>query len=373
MKKILHIANDDKFVPLGKIIFDSVNNVQNDYWILPKEGDIEYCKFPCRNIYNLDFKSDKVIDEINTYDLLCIEFLNPKFYDILNHKNFDRSTLWIGWGGDYYWLINTLSGFDILLPKTKKLIYKFHHKLLPTRIANSLKKFRRQKNYKAIQNIEYFAPPIFLDYKLIQDHYPNFKPKYIQWNYGYINEAVLEHFSSLKTNGNKVMIGNSATPSNNHLDVFYNLKDILSNQKLIIPLNYGDMKYKNYLTRYLSIHFKVENIEILDKLLPSTDFDNKLLECKNLIIGSMRQQALSTIIKALIFGLNVFLYERSINYTFLRQEGFHIQTIESLIKNPNLLNYNSTSLQINENKQRIQELWSLSHNINQIQELMSNI
>ncbi|MGI9527948.1 MAG: TDP-N-acetylfucosamine:lipid II N-acetylfucosaminyltransferase [Weeksellaceae bacterium] len=341
--------------------------------MLPKEGNIEYCKFPCRNIFNLDLNTANVIEQINSYDLLCIEFLNPKFYDIIDHKNLNTPILWIGWGGDYYWLIDSSRDFNLLLPRTKKLITKFPNNFLPNRLAKQLKKIKRQRLYQSIQNIDYFSPPIPVDYEAIKANYPSFKPTYFQWNYGYINDKVLDQFSSMRTRGSKIMIGNSATPSNNHLDVFYNLKSILTDQKLILPLNYGDMGYKTYITQHLSTHFKKENIEILEIFLPSHEFDNKLLDCKNLILGHMRQQALSTIIKALIFGLNVFLFKNSNNYKFLKQAGFHIHTIENLKENPNLLDSNLTPLQIKENKRKIKEIWSLKHNVNQIQELISNL
>ena len=91
--------------------------------------------------------------------------------------------------------------------------------------------------------------------------------------------------------GNNILVGNSAHPENNHLDIAYKLKTInLSNRKIIVPLSYGDNKYKKIILKKYKNIFGNKFKPLLD-FISIKDYLNILKSCNICIMGHLRQQA----------------------------------------------------------------------------------
>lgn len=373
MRRILHISNDDKYISLGKRIFDQVPAVENTYWIIPGTNHtIQNVSFAHENLALKNLNSSYYHDQINSYDLICIHFLNLEVYPVLRSKKITTPILWIGWGGDYYWLIDTCPDFNLLLPHTRKWV---HHIFLGNKLTSfvkKLKKIKRSPKLQAVNQISYFAPIYSAEFQSIKKTYPNFKPQFLEWNYGYIDQDIIAYYTPLRRYGDVVMIGNSATPTNNHLDIFEDLSHVLQEAEIILPLNYGDTSYKKHISKVAKEKFG-DRAMILNDFISTKDFDKELLKCRNLIIGSNRQQAVGTIITALYLGLNVFLYKNSFNYDFFKTMGFYVYSIEDLIAQPQLLQSQLQDEQILENREKINQCWSIEKNVNSITNLLQSI
>lgn len=372
MKKILHICNDDKFIALGKKIFDSVEGAENEFWIRPKQASFEYVDFPAENIYGEDLNQEKYIQQIYQADLLCIHFLHPDLYPLLNSGKIKIPVLWIGWGGDYYWLIDSCKNFDIFLPETAKLLKLPLQNSVIQVVIKKLKKLFRHNKFKTVNKITHFSPTFQEEYDLIKSTYTGFKPEYVEWNYGYITPELIQKYSSYYCTDDKILIGNSATPTNNHADIFLQLESVLKGKKIILPLNYGDKNYK-LKVKTAAIQRFGSNVQILDSFMPVDDYDRILLQCRNVIVGSMRQQAVGTIITSMYMGANIFIFKDSINYKYFKGHGFHIFTVEELASKPELLDHKLSEDQINANREKINYLWSIDKNRKTIENLLSNI
>jgi len=72
----------------------------------------------------------------------------------------------------------------------------------------------------AINRIDYFTPVLKEDYDLVKSSIKDFKPKYIAWNYGAFQDALTRGLIRVDYIGNNILIGNSATDTNNHLEAF---------------------------------------------------------------------------------------------------------------------------------------------------------
>ena len=125
LKKILHICNDDKFITPGKIIFDSVPDTENEFWVHPNNGELQHCKFECENIYQKDLTQKEFTERINQFNLICIHFMSDKAYRLLLSGKVKIPVFWIGWGGDYYWLIESSPDFHLYRPETHKLVTSY--------------------------------------------------------------------------------------------------------------------------------------------------------------------------------------------------------------------------------------------------------
>lgn len=116
-----------------------------------------------------------------------------------------------------------------------------------------------------------------------------------------------------------VQIGNSATPSNNHI---YLLKKLVrfkdENIKIFVPLSYGDREYADKIIRTGKEWFGDQFVGITDFM--ATDEYYKFMNQMDIaLFGIKRQQALGNIMSLLCLGKKVFLREHSIVEHYARE------------------------------------------------------
>src|SRR5690606_6968304 len=115
-----------------------------------------------------------------------------------------------------------------ILEKFKKYIYK---------ILN----FLNYGKISAIKKINFFAPVIKKDYDLLRTALNGPFPQYTSWNYGNLEDHHLRDFYYKKVEGHNILVGNSATFTNNHIDAFkLMINNISTESKVIVPLSYGE-------------------------------------------------------------------------------------------------------------------------------------
>lgn len=359
-------------MPLGKTIFDTTPACENTFWLNQYEGQNSYFSGEFEDISHQNLSSDTYINRINGYDLLCFHFLAHRYYPLLASGKIKIPILWIAWGGDYYWLIDSQKDFDLFLPRTFKYTYQNNVPYSFRFLLKYLKRFRYRNKLKALQQIDYFSPIFKEEFDLIQQNFPSFTAKFFEWNYGYIDDKVIAKFATYYCTDQKVMLGNSATPTNNHLDLFDLLQEVLKNRSVILPLSYGNKDYKEEVKESAKQMLSSE-LQILEDFQSTDDFFKTLMTCGNLILGSMRQQGVGTLISALYLGAKVFVFKNSINYAYFKNQGFNIFSIEELLQSPQLLDYTFSKVQIQLHREKIQSLWSIDSNRNAISQLLKQI
>ena len=105
-----------------------------------------------------------------------------------------------------------------------------------------------QPNKKEIiERIDYFAPVLEYEYELVRKalSFRNF-PEYIYFNYGSLEKHLIKSFNQKNVNGDNILVGNSATDTNNHIEIFDLLNTLVlgDSTKIICPLSYGNETYK---------------------------------------------------------------------------------------------------------------------------------
>jgi hypothetical protein len=121
--------------------------------------------------------------------------------------------------------------------------------------------------------------------------------------------------------GTNILLGNSADPSNNHIEVFNkltNYKD--SDIKVYTPLSYGNKKYAQNIIN--------QGKKLLgDKFVPITDFMPKeeyltlLAKIDIAVFNHNRQQAMGNIITLLGLGKTVYLKQDISSAILLKNHG----------------------------------------------------
>lgn len=192
---------------------------------------------------------------------------------------------WIIWGGDLYSYIN----------KKNKIKCK----------VKDLVKARVIKNLNAISTL------VKEDYDLAIKWYKT-NAKYFYAAY-MDNEKTIQYLKKIRCLNNtkkdyiSILVGNSATETNNHIEVFkllekYKKQDI----KIFCPLSYGNPKYAEQVIEYGKNIFD-------DKFIPLTSFmdSNEYMDLLNSIdigiFNNNRQQALGNIFSLGYLGKKLYI------------------------------------------------------------------
>jgi len=322
--KLLHISTDNRFINCVPSAFETVAKGKNDYWIIhegqPKIATVE----PARVINSNDVNELDLAKEMECYDVVFLHSLIPEFYPFIHNASDHVQFVWLGWGFDYYDLLSE----RLTLPKTSSLTggvwrYGLRH----------LKKKYVTRSYaqkaSLFSKIKYFCPVLPAEYDMVKNNYPNL-PEYFEWNYGaLIPDLIPTECEGGIVDGQNILIGNSATPSNNHLEVLNVVNDLdLGDRKIIMPLNYGEDYYRDKLLPLLN-----DNIVPITDFVKRPDYIEILQSCSVVVMNHRRQQAFGTIVMMLYMGAKLYLRQENPLYHRLTQWGVSVYSIEELDNN----------------------------------------
>ena len=335
MIKFLHIITDDKFSEPTIKRFDEIHQIESRYLLFKKRAALTYLKDNDRVIVLSD--KNNFIKEllVSDYDVLFLHSLSPISYWIFKYIPSDKVVIWWAWGYDIYGGLfgkRLFIPIDILKEKTKIILID---KPIKKKVRDYLGRlwisflFYKYHN-RIIRRIDYFEPVREMDYRLMCKYTSGFRAKEFyhyfnaDTNRPFLNHSLLKHKS--------ILIGNSAAPSENHVDVWDEIKGKLpKGVKVIIPLSYGDKDYAQKVTSRLP--FSDVQIEILNRYLPREEYFGIVNSCAYAFFGSIRQHAMGNIYHALSNDIKVFLYKESVMYGYLKKVGFVIYAIEDLDDN----------------------------------------
>jgi hypothetical protein len=162
----------------------------------------------------------------------------------------------------------------------------------------------------------------FVERKIIRDDCI-----YVPFTY-YPLEFIMKSDMNSIIKGNDILLGNSASATNNHLEAFELLKQMaIGNRKIVVPLSYGNPVYANYIQNEGEAQFG-KNFSALRKFLPLADYNKEVQNCGIVVMNHYRQQAVGNILASLWLGSKVYLNETNTMYHYLRRIGIHIYSIE---------------------------------------------
>jgi hypothetical protein len=175
------------------------------------------------------------------------------------------------------------------------------------------------RKLSVLNMFEIIVPVMPGDYYLLKDRYPIAAKL---WHLNYVNPALVdckEQFVS----GSNILLGNSASYSNNHIEAIDNLANIdLQGRRVIIPLSYGDNNVAEIVKDYAIDKLGSNTCSPLLNFLPFHEYDNILRTCSIVIMNHLRQQAVGNVVQALLSGAHLYLQRKSTVYQFLRQNHF---------------------------------------------------
>lgn len=373
MKKLLHIVPDDKFIDCAIDLFDSANaNVENRYVCLVDSDDYSF-KY-IKNTSKVErVKTDSVESLWNdsNVDLFCFHTLDYSKYQYVLSIPATKKILWLSWGYDLYSQYQAcppILNISCFKPLTQNYLgysvsWKTHIKQwlrfalhFPSRLGELYRTKKAEYQAYCVQKrvlnrVNYISTVLPSEYDMLRKN-TSTKAQYFPFQYA--SKRAKSDLPQMVENADYLLVGNSATPTNNHLDILSILEKRGITNAIKMPMSYGDKYYADYVKGVVA-NSKL-NIDIVTDFMERAEYISFLTHCKALVLGCMRQQALGNITLMLSQGSKVFLYKDSVNYKFLHKEGFVVFTIEDDLTNENI-NAPLTEQEIATNRSKMDALF----------------
>lgn len=328
--KILHLTSDEKFINFSARQFNSCDQAINRFVVVANTST------PLIHIGDLGdfqvvdkryFGSKRMLEDLAWCDCLVVHFLTELGARMIAKAPERIAVVWSGWGADYYHLLDggerSLFGEETRRLRTQRKRWFGLVKRGAKRVI-----FGNRIN-QVISRVNYFSSPIPEDFEILTSALKEkLSAEYVQLNYGSVEETY--GIGQQDLTGNDILVGNSATWTNNHLDVFKQLASLeLGMRRLVVPLNYGDTQYRDMI---VSIGSKIfgEHFLPLVEFMPLEKYNTLIANCSVVVMGHRRQQAGGNICTMLYKGAKVFLDQQNPFYAFFVKHGAHVFSLEDL-------------------------------------------
>jgi dTDP-N-acetylfucosamine:lipid II N-acetylfucosaminyltransferase len=379
VQQIIHFVLDEKFINMAYREFEYAAPENNLFVLLGRKRTLKYINLP--KIYFLSVAKVRNLLKNNQVKAVIFHSLNPAFLSLFKYISADIKIVWIGWGYDYYeQLLSEKYVNGLFLPSTHKLILNHPDKSLYAYIKEFAKVFlgRSSSQYskRKMNRIDYFCPVLDLEYELCIELNPWFKPKYLTWNYGTVEDD-LSIDNELKVGlGSNILVGNSATPENNHLEIFAFIKRNfdLSDKKIIVPLSYGDEWYKEKIIIEGSKMFGEKFIP-LTMFIKKDDYFHLLDSCGFVFMNHLRQQAVANICIMILKGAKIYMNKKNPFYKWLINRGAFVDPIVYSVSTNRIYN-NLTPLTLDKKKRNssiIKKHWGSDYQQDKTKRLVDRI
>jgi len=368
--KFIHIFDDEKFVNHAIKIFETLKHKKSEYYVIRDKEDLTYNHVTSPFVKQLALNSESdfklITNSINNNEckkVVLIHALSLRKQKLIKGLNSDVLLVWFIWGYDLYnsWkplkykIYNkqtfqfVFKSFSLKSKIINRVFFKYNFYL----ILKNKSKIYNGLYYNMVNKIDLSAPVLPTEMKYLNTI--NKKLKYVPFTYGNLELFLGNLLSKKVTNEKNILVGNSSTPTNNHVEVFLKLSKLdLGNRKIIVPLSYGDKgSYLDFVMRQGEKLLGKNFYPILD-YMPLEKYNKIILSCGIAIFNHIRQQAVGNIIVMTYFGARVFFNKDGVAYDYYKSEGLNINTLDEL----NSLNLN-TALSNKDKKMNIEKMEAL--------------
>jgi len=332
--RIANFVTDEKFVDstIGLLSL-TPDRAQHDFFLCP------YWKIDFHYIWKVNFKYIKAKESVRliakknilnllkeeNYDVVILHSLDSMPYDIIASIPKKIKVLWLAWGYDLYGE-NKVVQIDQYKPFTKAAIKTDSIALKLKKQLKKLLDLEQDGKYaSAVNRIDFFSGCLPAEYNLCTGC-SFFQAKQVDFRYQGPNEFVKDFCFS---EGENILIGNSANPTGNHLDILPYFEGIdIGCRKIVVPLSYAGPEY--YIAKVKEAYFKRFGTSciFLDGFMPIEEYSVLIDSCNIGIFYHERQQALGNINFILKRGGKVFLSETSVVYKEYKSKGCNIYALQ---------------------------------------------
>lgn len=324
---LLHLFDDEKVVNRTIELFNKALPGKNIY-ICFINGAPRLVK-ATNNLYFYKDGSEFQSDILEDVDKVIIHFLSYKkikfIQQFLSHP---IPCYWNIWGGDLYNGILSYRGYPIYYEPRflgyKSLIYKVLQiiKVIPPKQQEILN-FIKERVTHFVSNS---------DYDIAKQYIGNYIKGVQVTGFRYYSiDTILGPLIEKTVNGNVVLLGNSASYTNNHSYAIKIMSKLnLKGKRIVVPLSYGGSS--QYIRHIVKQGYNIWGTSFtpLLEFLPLDEYNLLMTTAEVCIFPSWRQEAFGNIVIALYLGAKVFLSERSSLVKYFKSIGVVVYTIEQM-------------------------------------------
>lgn len=335
--RVLHLARDEKFVPLLRQLFDEALPGTQQWLIArrrrPRTSFVAAAP-GVRFRPEWWFRTPWIAGDMAGADVVIAHSMTTIFANAIRRAPAQARVVWIGWGYDYYPLLAPQLG-DPLLPATRALAGAGGDDDAAPRRGGPAGWWARlrggpRRKPLALAGIAprlhtFCVMPTEVD--LLRRALPDLRavPHELPL---FTTEDVFER-GPASMDGPDVLLGNSATASNNHADAMALLRGRLGEGRLVVPLSYGDAAYGQQVVELGQQAFG-ERFEPLRQWMSLDDYNARIQRCGFVVMNHRRQQAVGNIGAALFKGATVYLRRENPLFAFYAGLGIALRPMEAL-------------------------------------------
>ncbi len=361
MKKILHLLPDEKIANRIIKMFDEALPTNNLYLVTSRR--IEY-NFVEKNAGVISLQEFKQMSHDSSWDgvqAVVIHNLTHCALEVADkYLPKGMPTYWVIWGMDLYNVLLAPKGFSLYdegNPFKSRLNTLWKQLWAPLK-ASRVRKFV----YEKVTHI--MTDTTDNDYQMLLHYYPEMaSKKHVSFFYYPIDELLgplvdktVESYEG-KDHFGGIQVGNSCSPTNNHLyafDVLFKLN--LHNRPIRVPLSYSVREY------YRKPVIEGGKKRFGNQFKPLVDFipldDYTRMQCDNTVVvyANFRQEAIGNILSSLFLGAKVFLSKYSPVHDWAKSIGVELFSLEDMTQES--LDTPLSSAQKQLHRKRLMELYN---------------
>ncbi|MBG6236599.1 hypothetical protein IWX76_003193 [Pedobacter sp. CAN_A7] len=284
---------DDKFLDYYIAMSERFIPNETSYVIFKDTDELVHIKNKTVPLIILKESSDnfdELVASLSKTNVIVFHSFNERWFNFIRSIPKGLKKVWLFWGFEGYAALPKPT-FPSMSVKIAKYENNFSGNV---RFLYSC--FRRifiNKNHlearEIINVMDYCATWVDADHALAKTINPYLKN--LSFNY-YTKELMdFESFDVQRLNRNKLLLGNSADPSNNHIDALQFLHKNKFKGIIYCPLSYGGTKlYREYICKLGNKYFG-SNFKPLVEFMPLNEYQLIVNECGIVWMNHKRQQA----------------------------------------------------------------------------------
>lgn len=318
----LHILPDSKFTAAFYGNMKEAGLLKNNLLVVRTNATkLKYVAqgIPFAPLYSAAF--DRLVGEVATYERVYIHQLAPLMYRWIAKNKF-RQLNWMTWGTDLYNLPFVKANFyeRETLPLAKHRV-DFSHLLYLLKVYATAMPFKG-KAYSKVDNILTWMNT---EFRFATSHVQELHAAHQYFFYE--NQVPYEKIDAIVSSATpeenarmKLIIGNSGTPTNNHLDAIRKIHDAGVAADLYIPVSYGDSSYIRALKKNTGF-YRGGEIHFMDSLMKFEEYVRFLYSADALVMNHLRPQGYGNIFMMMYMNKPVLLNKNNRSLPDLDQAG----------------------------------------------------
>lgn len=319
------IQPDRKFLDPIRIVFESAAPGRHRYVVVgaPAEGQV----LPVGVLHVEDPRGfpDVIHSEVDWEGVLIHGLPFETAGSLLNEIPATTSVAWYVWGFEVYEAWPRLRE-QLLMPETRRIANQLAGAAWKRWVARRswLVRRREQAIFRVADRYDYCVAQFREEHELFVEKGILRSTEFHWGSYGSLGDYV-DANADISV-GEDLQLGNSALPTNNHVDAMCFLSG--SHQgfgRVIVPLTYGNGAYRDVVLASGRDRLGTRFCPLVD-FMPPDEYAVPLRSCGHVVMNHRRQQAVGNILESLWRGAHVYMNDTTV-YRALKRQGFDVKPI----------------------------------------------